>query len=359
MEQITKYINSDKSYKIDVESIPDVTTDNWFIKGITSNYSNFSFTIEETKKSFSFVGTDLEDGAILDDAVFTMTIGFKNNTGPKRTDRTVNINLCIVVRVPQVPFIIKNSIESEDILASLTWSGSSNSINLIMYTYIADIGEEYPDISKYTQRNGISDVIIPTGKALYIIAPDNTKYTTDVINYYYFKVHSGATNKKFELDGDMMALLKDRKITQNYTFYKFFNGCTGLTSIPEGLLPATTLTPYCYNNMFNGCTGLTSIPEGLLPATTLANNCYDSMFYGCTGLTSIPEGLLPATTLAVYCYRFMFGICSKLDSIPSGLLPATTLASNCWLTRYSPWQALPKISTKHCVFLIKMFTFAA
>jgi dihydrodipicolinate synthase/N-acetylneuraminate lyase len=85
-----------------------------------------------------------------------------------------------------------------------------------------------------------------------------------------------------------------------------FSGCTGLTSIPANLLPATTLAEYCYNSMFSGCTGLTSIPANLLPATTLANYCYYYMFSGCTGLTSLPANLLPATTLTVNCYYYMF-----------------------------------------------------
>jgi hypothetical protein len=39
--------------------------------------------------------------------------------------------------------------------------------------------------------------------------------------------------------------------------------------------------------MFQGCTGLTSIPENLLPAETLNDNCYNGLFMGCTNLTDI------------------------------------------------------------------------
>jgi hypothetical protein len=39
--------------------------------------------------------------------------------------------------------------------------------------------------------------------------------------------------------------------------------------------------------MFYSCTGLTSLPAGLLPATTLANYCYYYMFQGCVNLTNI------------------------------------------------------------------------
>ena len=49
-----------------------------------------------------------------------------------------------------------------------------------------------------------------------------------------------------------------------------FNNCSNLEKAPE--LPATKLTPYCYNDMFDGCIGLKEAPE--LPATELAEGCY-------------------------------------------------------------------------------------
>jgi hypothetical protein len=115
-----------------------------------------------------------------------------------------------------------------------------------------------------------------------------------------------------------------------YCCYYMFYGCTGLTTLPSGLLPATTLANDCYYYMFSSCIGLTSLPENLLPATTLASYCYQNMFYNCTGLISIPDGLLPATTLADYCYTQMFHNCTELTALPSGLLPATTLDSGCY-----------------------------
>ena len=107
-----------------------------------------------------------------------------------------------------------------------------------------------------------------------------------------------------------------------YCYWNMFRGCTGLTTAPE--LPATTLADNCYFHMFNGCTNLTTAPE--LPATTLASNCYSCMFYDCTSLESAPE--LPATTLANNCYGTMFSGCTNLTTAPE--LPATTLAENCY-----------------------------
>ena len=102
-----------------------------------------------------------------------------------------------------------------------------------------------------------------------------------------------------------------------------FYGCTSLTTAPE--LPATNLISNCYNSMFYGCTSLTTAPE--LPATTAVNSCYNSMFRGCTSLTTAPE--LPATTLAHYCYQYMFKSCTSLTTAPT-ILPATTLYSDCY-----------------------------
>ena len=109
-----------------------------------------------------------------------------------------------------------------------------------------------------------------------------------------------------------------------------FHGCSGLTTLPEGLLPATTLAQNCYggingpDGMFSNCTRLTQAPK--LPATTLVRNCYQGMFSGCTSLTQAPE--LPATTLKDYCYAYMFQDCTGLTQAPA--LPATTLVQNCY-----------------------------
>ena len=86
---------------------------------------------------------------------------------------------------------------------------------------------------------------------------------------------------------------------------------TSVISAEDLLLPATTLTDYCYYQMFNGCTGLTAAP--VLPATTLTVGCYNFMFMGCTSLTTAPE--LPATTLVQDCYNGMFYDCSSLNNI--------------------------------------------
>ena len=177
--------------------------------------------------------------------------------------------------------------------------------------------------------------------------------------YNYFSVSS-----QCKIKGNIMSLINSTnfanltKLSSTYTFGYLFSNCTGLTDASELLLPATTLTNYCYLNMFRGCTSLTQAPE--LPATTLTQNCYASMFTGCNSLTTAPE--LPATTLAERCYIYMFSDCTSLVNGPSSIgtsattmtatactsmfqncnslttapeLPATTLANYCYQYMFS------------------------
>ena len=134
----------------------------------------------------------------------------------------------------------------------------------------------------------------------------------------------------FKLSGNIMSLINSTEyatlttLESAYTFYLLFGGSSGLTDASNLLLPATTLTDYCYKSMFGGCRNLVNAPE--LPATTLAQGCYSYMFDGCTSITTAPT--LPATTLAQGCYDGMFSSCESLTGVPE--LPATTLAAGCY-----------------------------
>ena len=134
------------------------------------------------------------------------------------------------------------------------------------------------------------------------------------------------------LYGNIMSLITSTDfstcttLTENGAFSGLFMQNDHIVSHPtlELLLPATTLTAYCYSNMFNS-TSLTSPPK--LPATTLAKNCYNSMFSH-SHLAEVPE--LPATSLEEYCYAYMFSRCKSLTIVPVNLLPATELAGHCY-----------------------------
>lgn len=121
-----------------------------------------------------------------------------------------------------------------------------------------------------------------------------------------------------------------------WSCYAMFESCSGLTTIPEDMLPATDLTTtvaghgQCYGSMFQACTSLVSVPKNLLPATKLSYSCYESMFRDCSNLKYIPD--LPATSLSGggACYARMFQGCTSLSSVPSNYLPATTLTGSCY-----------------------------
>ena len=117
-------------------------------------------------------------------------------------------------------------------------------------------------------------------------------------------------------------------------YISMFTNCRNLIKAP--VLPATTLTDACYSGMFSGCLNLTEAPT--LPVATLAVGCYSSMFSTCTSLTSAPA--LPATTLAANCYRGMFQNCFALTEAPA--LPATTLADNCYAHMFASCTSLTK-----------------
>lgn len=118
--------------------------------------------------------------------------------------------------------------------------------------------------------------------------------------------------------GNIMSLINETDfateyttLSAQYTFPELFRNNTSITDASGLLLPATTLTNYCYYSMFYGCTSLVAGPN--LPATTLQPSCYASMFRGCTSLKASPT--LPATTLQPYCYSYMFYGCESLTSL--------------------------------------------
>ena len=150
-------------------------------------------------------------------------------------------------------------------------------------------------------------------------------------------------SKKFKVYGNIMSLyygddfIGQTDLTgKDYAFKALFYECANLINAENLILPATTLSPYCYYDMFSLCTSLTKTPK--LPATTLAQECYRYMFSGCYSLTKAPE--LPATQLAYSCYSSMFKYCTRLTKAPE--LPATTLAEWCYANMFYECSSLTK-----------------
>lgn len=162
----------------------------------------------------------------------------------------------------------------------------------------------------------------------------------------YNSVPTGCTvcsvTGRFNLKGNIMSLLYgddflgEKTLEHEYSFSHLFKNCSGLTSIENLSLPATTLADFCYSYMFTGCTSLANSTE--LPATTATRYCYSHMFGGCESLVKAPK--LPATTLADYCYESMFNGCTSLVKAPE--LPATSVVDASYRAMFDGCTSLAK-----------------
>lgn len=155
----------------------------------------------------------------------------------------------------------------------------------------------------------------------------------------YYGIGTFFVQGDFNLKGNCMSMLFGDNAANNYSLMdnnlrSLFENCTGMLSVSENFLPATTLVDDCYNSMFKGCTNLVNVPE--LPAISLATRCYSNMFNGCTSLVAAPE--LPATILHPECYAAMFFNCTSLVTAPE--LPAISLSNSCYTSMFSGCTSL-------------------
>ena len=113
--------------------------------------------------------------------------------------------------------------------------------------------------------------------------------------------------------------------TSTYTFACMFRN-TNIVDASNLVLPATTLTGYCYDTMFENCYLLNALPA--LPADTLAEGCYRHMYTNCSGLTAVPYDYLSIpTTIPNKACSSMFRN-TRIVTAPA--LPATTIGTDCY-----------------------------
>lgn len=139
----------------------------------------------------------------------------------------------------------------------------------------------------------------------------NTSYAKDKSNYSGFE---GGT-ATYDIEGNVMSLIYGDNFVGNNTLTGTYNFCSmfklsNAISAENMILPATTLTNYCYRAMFSKAGTLVKSPA--LPATTLAQGVYWYMFEECP-ITTAPDLLAP--TLVRECYGYMFTGCTSLNYI--------------------------------------------
>lgn len=125
-----------------------------------------------------------------------------------------------------------------------------------------------------------------------------------------------------------------------YAFYGMFTN-SPINKIYEGLLPATTLSEYCYCNMFKDVMFYSrQIPKNLLPAQKVCKYSYSNMFSKIGASSYIIEVVpdLPATELDEGCYEYMFSQ-SYIKTAPE-TLPAKHLPKNCYCGMFGNCQYL-------------------
>ena len=231
-----------------------------------------------------------------------------------------------------IPFYVENISDEAETLSIKTQNNDSLNITV---EYSTD-GNNWSTLG-VTSTTPLTYALSP-GDKLYLRANTNTWYESWDLYENFCSI--GGVSK---VGGNIMSLIYGSSFTGNETRFpngsafnldSLFYGNINLISASDLILPATTLTGWCYGSMFSGCTSLTNAPE--LPATTLASGCYEYMFQGCTSLTTAPE--LPATTLAESCYYNMFFSCTSLTTAPE--LPATTLAESCYFDMFNGCTSL-------------------
>lgn len=198
------------------------------------------------------------------------------------------------------------------------------------------LGTGYNKVIEYSINGGTWTPITATtaGSPIQVSAGDkvrlkgtNATYAGSKSNYAGFE---GGT-ASYNIEGNIMSLLYgDNFIGNSALTNSTFQFCSlfklsNAISAENLILPAATLTNYCYRAMFSNAYNLTKAPS--LPATTLAQGCYWYMFENCA-ITEAPE--LPAKTLVRECYGNMFTGCRNLNYIKC--LATTSLSAVSALT---------------------------
>lgn len=207
---------------------------------------------------------------------------------------------------PATPLQIPLTIEAKIAPATVTFTKGSNVTwtNPVEYSLNGGAWTEYASGTGITLTNIGDKVSFRGNNARYATADEHSCFSCDKDCYIYGNVMSLINSTDYA---------NTKVLTQNYALRELFYNNTHIVnhSSKTLVLPATTLTPWCYYGMFNGCTGLKTAPA--LPATNLAEYCYSYMFSNCTSLTTAP--ILPAPALVNRCYYYMFSGCTNLNRV--------------------------------------------
>ena len=209
----------------------------------------------------------------------------------------------------------------EDGTINVTFGDGLDLANPITYT---KNGVEYP--------GGTTNFSITVAAGDIVTFHSTNAALGKIVSLSYKHLSIKPTNRCY-IYGNIMSMIDDagdfstdKVISADLALYALFSDADKLENHPDKdiLLPATTLTEYCYNELFGSCSALTKAPK--LPANELKLRCYEHMFWECTSLTE--ASVMSATTVDDYCCHNMFYGCTSLVKAPE--LLATTLTQYCY-----------------------------
>ena len=195
-----------------------------------------------------------------------------------------------------IPFYVENITDSTETLIVKKFNSSAPSVTI-------EISSDKINWSTFgtTSTTGITRTILP-GERLYMRANTGAwgvKITSGSTTEFSHNMIQGVS----KVGGNVMSLIYGENFTGNETSFPantsvnlmgLFYENTTLTHAGELILPATTLTEYCYCAMF-----VTSSVRytPVLPASTLVEGCYEQMFQYCPDIQKV---ICLATNISAY-----------------------------------------------------------
>jgi hypothetical protein len=156
------------------------------------------------------------------------------------------------------------------------WSGCTSEVS-----YSLDSGATWTPYTTSLTSLSVGDKIMWKGHVI-----SQTDH-----NSYYGRFGSFYSICKINVEGNIMSLLYDdffadkTDLMYPYIFSGLFYMNEYIVSAENLVLPATVLTPYCYQGMFGQCYLLTKAPQ--LIALNLSEGCYGGMFYSARTLSDV------------------------------------------------------------------------
>lgn len=278
--------------KMRVTALPELNTDVWRIKSVTSDSLIIS---DVANKSFNVTCNAYED--FMGD--ITLTVEYTDNHTPHYiSERSITFTFKGLHReVEQANFSIVNNGTGS---LNVTWECETPIHTFNVDYAIGDISDDVEYVNRglnYTNTTTFSDVIsIPAGKALYLHSDVMEQWgDKEQSSSYRFKITG---HSDLSLAGDILSLIRNKKMTKDYTFANLFQSLNCIT-VPK--MPRN-LSVGCFQYMFRYAT-IQTLPDDMLPATSLPPHAYQGMFRD-ANISKMP--ILYATNVGEESCREMF-----------------------------------------------------